>query len=90
MPFDKTLYPNTNLAIHAIFGGILGFFTSIVFLILYYGTTYDTYVSDAMRLRGAFWATVIIVFVIVLIFFHKQMFKYLNDTLGNDEAIDEE
>jgi hypothetical protein len=84
MSFNKALYPNTNLFIHALFGSCLGLLTSIIFLVLYYGTHYDIPVPDSIRFRGAFWATVIIVFVVWVIFFYKDILAYLNKAFGSD------
>jgi hypothetical protein len=85
MPFDKTLYPNTNLLIHAIFGGCLGFFTSIIFLIIYYGTKYDIPVADSIRFSAAFWNTTLIVIAILVVLFHRNITAALSKAFEKEE-----
>jgi len=83
------LYPNTRLAIHAIFGALLGGFTACVFLILYYGTKYDIPIPDEIRFKAAFWETILLVIVIVVILFYRDIITLLKDLSVTFEGSDE-
>lgn len=73
---------NTRLAIHAVFGGAIGFFASVIFLALYYGTVYDIPVTDAFRLKSALVITAIIVVVIFAILFYRDVARVITTYLG--------
>jgi ABC-type Co2+ transport system permease subunit len=75
---------NMRLFIHAIFGAAIGLFTSVIFLLLYYGTQYDIPVSDTIRFKSAFWITIIIVGVIFGILFYRDIRDTLNTMFGDD------
>lgn len=76
---------NIRLAIHAIFGGAIGFFASIIFLALYYGTVYDMPVTDAFRLKSAIIITALIVIVIFAILFYRDVARVMTKYLGDAE-----
>jgi len=83
---ETTKMERMRLFIHAIFGGTIGIFTSIIFLLLYYGTTYDSYVSDAVRFRTAFSGAIIIVLLIFGILFLRDIRDFIHANCGDDSS----
>ena len=77
-----------RLLIHAIFGGAIGFFASVIFLGLYYGTVYSIPVSDAVRFKSAFWITAIIMVVIFGILFYRDIVKVVTSSMGEQKDED--
>ena len=84
-----TGYSNTAIyLIHAVLGSCIGFFTSCIFLALYYGTVYSTPISESLRFKNAFWDTMGIVFVIFTILFFRDIKAWLQTFDSGD--VDEE
>jgi hypothetical protein len=75
-----------RLIAHALLGAALGVFTSLVFLLLYFGIEYTAPVTDAIRFRVAFWDTVIISGVILLLMFWRNVWDFLTPiAYGEDD-----
>lgn len=51
---------NTRLIIFALFGAVLGFLFSLMYLIVYYGSVYNQPVSDAIRSNNTLQITLLI------------------------------
>lgn len=81
----RKLSPTLHYLIHAILGGTLGFFWSIIFLLIYYGQQFDMPVSDAVRMKSAFLVATIILVVIALIFYRKPILDRLRESLERSE-----
>jgi hypothetical protein len=82
---------NIILLAHAMLGGAIGFFGSVIFLALYYGIQYEAYVPDEIRFKTAFWDTAIIMALIFVVMFHKDLIRLLNDAFAkNDECDDDD
>jgi hypothetical protein len=80
-------YSNTaRYLVHAMLGGAVGFFASVIFLILYYGTTYSVPISDSLRFKNAFWDTVWVVVVIFLILFYRDIKNYMATHGATDDT----
>jgi hypothetical protein len=77
-----------TLLIYAGFVILLGALISAVFFLLYTGISYTMPVTDAQRFRFAFWNTVVITGVILLIMFWKNIRDFLdrfNPVEGEDD-----
>lgn len=79
----------SNLAwysVHAILGAVLGFITACIFLLIYYGQTYDMPVPDSLRFKSAFLVTFLIVIVSVGCFYYKPILVWVKSAFaGADE-----
>ena len=78
-----------RLIAHAILGASLGFFTSVIFLLLYYGTTYTLPVTDALRFRNAFWGAAMLSCAILVVMFWHDIRVFLDKYSPADEDEDE-
>ena len=77
-----------TLLIYAGFVILLGALISAVFFLLYTGISYTMPVTDSQRFRFAFWNTVVITGVILLIMFWKNIRDFLdrfNPVEGEDD-----
>jgi len=81
----KPISPTLHLALHAMLGGALGFFWSIIFLLIYYGQQFSIPVSDAVRMKSAFLVATSILIVIVLIFYRKPILDRLREAIERSE-----
>lgn len=63
--------------VHALLGAVLGFITSVIFLAFYYGTVFDTPVSDALRLKSAIISTAIVVVITLAIIYRRTILNTL-------------
>ena len=79
----------TRLIAHGILGACLGFLTSIVFLIIYYGASYTLPITDAVRLRFAFWDAVMLSAAIFAVMFWRDIATRLKNILPAEEDDDE-
>lgn len=57
----------------SLFGAVLGFITSCIFLLIYYGMEYTEHVPDSVRFKTSMISTTIIVIVTVVIYFRKEV-----------------
>jgi hypothetical protein len=79
-------YTNTaRYLIHAIFGGAIGFFASIIFLALYYGTVYSIPISESLRFKNAFWDTAAVVVIIFACLFYRDIKNYVATHGASDD-----
>jgi hypothetical protein len=74
-----------RLLAHAALGACLGLFAAIFFWVLYFGQTFDAPVSSDIRFRTAFWATVIILWVIVVIFNWRAVVGFFRSIVEGPE-----
>ena len=86
MSEQTTKMNQMRMIIHAIFGGVIGIFTAVIFLLLYYGTQFDIPVTDAIRFKSAFGITIIIVLVIFGVLFFRDIRTFLHDNMGADSS----
>lgn len=83
-------YSNTAwYLVHALLGAVLGAATSVIFLTLYYDTEYTLPVSDALRFKNAFYGTLCIIVVILIILYHRTIREWINVFNSRDEDEDE-
>jgi hypothetical protein len=80
---------NLRLIAHAMLGGIIGFFSSCIFLMLYYFTQYSEHISESLRFKNAFWSTVWILIVCIGVYLLVQ-YKLSHPTVEDDEDDDDE
>ena len=76
--------------LHAILGGVLGIIASAIFLLIYYGQTFDMPVSTSVRFRSAVWSTVLIMLVVLCIYFRKKITTTLQQAFFKDESYEED
>jgi hypothetical protein len=76
---------NLRLLAHALLGAVLGFFVSLVFLLLYYGTVYTVPVPDAVRFHDALWDTVMLSGVIFLVMFWRDIRVYIDKATPEED-----
>jgi hypothetical protein len=58
-----------RLIIFGLFGAIFGFLFSCVYLIIYYGTSYNQPVADSIRSNNAFQVTILVFLLIAFVFY---------------------
>jgi hypothetical protein len=74
---NPRITPAIHYALHAMLGAALGLFSSIIFLLIYYGQRFSVPVSDDIRFRSAFLSTALILFAIICIIYHKWILAQL-------------
>ena len=88
--------PAARLIAHAILGGAMGIFTSVVFLIIYTYQQFDminvpAHVSvDTLRFNSALAMTVFILLVILIVSFRRGIIRYLQNAYYYDEEDEED
>ena len=77
--------PTIHYILHAILGGCLGFFASVIFWLLAIFQQFDRPVDASIRLRSAFYMTIFIMMAIFLIFFGKKILAKIRELSEEDE-----
>ena len=72
--------------LYVAFFSAIGVLTGIIFLLFYYGTQYDSPVSEAVRIRSAFGLTIIVLLVVFGITFYRNIRDFLHEHFGDDTA----
>lgn len=68
-----------------VFGAVLGFIASCIFLLIYYGMEYTDYVPESVRIKTSVIITVIIVAATVIIYFRGEVLALLSNLSGDNE-----
>ena len=79
-----------RLWLYVLFGTLFGFLTSMMFLLLYYGQSFQYDISDALRFRSAIYGTLFIVVVVILFMNRDWIIKEFRRGLAEQEEREKE
>jgi integral membrane sensor domain MASE1 len=82
--------PTVRLIAHGLLGAAFGLLTTVIFCLIYLFQTFDMPVSESLRFKSALFLTAIILLVIFLIWFRKdigeRMKQYYDLKEGEDDS----
>ena len=75
----------TRLWFYVLFGTLFGIISSVIFLLLYYGQSFQYDIPDDMRFHSAVWGTVFVVVVVTLFMNRTWIIKEFRRGLAEQE-----